>query len=69
VQARALVGLVETNRYDLIKDYVGLSPGVFDLLASTFIGERIGISRRTHCVTTTMRRAHGETTHVRASIP
>jgi imidazolonepropionase-like amidohydrolase len=48
-QARAIVDLAKTNRYDFIKVYVGLSPEVFDALADA--GRRQNIPLVGHGVT------------------
>jgi len=40
-EARAIVGLARTNKYDFIKVYVGLSPEVFSALADE--GRRLGL--------------------------
>jgi imidazolonepropionase-like amidohydrolase len=48
-EARAIVGLAKTNRYDFIKVYVGLSPEVFAALADE--GHRLGLPLVGHGVT------------------
>jgi len=48
-EARAIVGLAKTNRYDFIKVYVGLAPDVFSALADE--GRRQGMPLVGHGVT------------------